>query len=142
MLTCQRANVPLFLAAFTLLFFWRIAFGGQVLYWGDVMFQSYPWRHFAVTMLHEGQLPLWNPYIFCGIPFIANPQPALFYPVNWLFQWLPVERAISFSAVLHVLLAGWFLWLFLRQKQLTPAASCLGAITFAFSGFLITKAQF
>ncbi len=130
------------LSVLTLLFFYRIVFGGLVLYWGDVMFQSYPWRHFTVTTLRDGQLPLWNPYIFCGIPFIANPQPAMFYPVNWLFQWLPVERAISYSAVFHIFLSGWFLYLFLRQKQLTPAASCFGAITFAFSGFLITKAQF
>ena len=130
------------LSVLTLLFFYRIVFSGLVLYWGDVMFQSYPWRHFTVTTLRDGQLPLWNPYIFCGIPFIANPQPAMFYPVNWLFQWLPVERAISYSAVFHVFLSGWFLYLFLRQKQLTPAARCFGAITFAFSGFLITKAQF
>jgi hypothetical protein len=130
------------LAALTLIFFHRIVFGGRVLYWGDVLFQSYPWRHFTVTTLRDGQLPLWNPYIFCGIPFIANPQPAMFYPVNFLFQGLPVERAISYSAVFHVFLSGWFLYLFLRQKQRTPAASCLGAITFAFSGFVITKAQF
>ena len=51
---------------------------------GDLVTQAYPFRHLASSSIRDGILPLWNPYILLGTPFIANAQSALFYPPNWL----------------------------------------------------------
>ena len=50
--------------------------------------------------------PLWNPYIFLGVPFLANPQAAVLYPLHWPLSWLPVTRQIAWSAALHTWLLG------------------------------------
>src|SRR5215212_6856203 len=40
--------------------------------------------HFFREALIEGRLPLWNPYIGLGRPFLADLQSAVFYPPGYL----------------------------------------------------------
>ena len=65
--------------------------------WNPLMYDSvgqfYPWRKFASETIRTGYLPLWNPYQFCGTPFVANSQSAVFYPGNLLFYVLPPDFA-------------------------------------------------
>ena len=51
----------------------------------DGIAQFYPWRHYAAEWVARDRFPLWNPHQFCGTPFFANSQSALFYPINALF---------------------------------------------------------
>lgn len=46
----------------------------------DFRFWHLPHAVFIARALREHELPLWNPYIYCGMPFAANVQAALFYP--------------------------------------------------------------
>jgi hypothetical protein len=39
----------------------------------------------------QGQIPLWNPYIFSGFPAQADIQTLVFYPPAWLLRPLPLE---------------------------------------------------
>src|SRR5258708_31695506 len=52
--------------------------------WDDVLAQTYPFRAFAATSLANHELPLWNPYVFGGMPFPADIQSAIFYLPNLL----------------------------------------------------------
>src|SRR5437016_2653633 len=49
---------------------------------GDLVTSFYPYRTLAARAVREGTLPLWNPYMLSGAPFLANAQSALFYPGN------------------------------------------------------------
>lgn len=80
----------------------------------DVTRLFYSLRHFAFKAPLEG-LPLWNPHIFFGTPFLAQLQPGLLYPPNWLFVWLPLTVALNVSAALHVFLAGAFMYAYARR---------------------------
>ena len=42
--------------------------------------QFYPYRHFTADQIHRLRPPMWNPYIFGGHPFQADPQTAVLYP--------------------------------------------------------------
>ena len=81
----------------------------------DGMAEFYPWRLFAAESLRAGWIPLWNPHQFCGTPFVANSQSAVFYPLNLLFCVMPVARAFGVSVWLHLRLTGLFLYGFLRS---------------------------
>jgi len=109
----------------------------NVLLW-DSLAQYYPWRLFARRSLRSGEIPLWNPHQFCGAPFVANGQSAVFYPLNILFWFLPPARAFGWSAFLHIFLAGVFMFALGRETRLSLAASLLSAISFMFCGFIIT----
>jgi hypothetical protein len=75
------------------------------------------------------------------LPFVANPQPALFYPTTWLALAMPVTRALSVAIVLHVWLAGVGMLAWLREEGCSLDASLLGALTFAFGGYFFARVQ-
>ncbi len=122
--------------------FWPLVFGGKVLYWGTPLLQFYPWRKLAVDMIRSGHVPLWNHYLGNGTPLAANLQSAVFYPLNLIYLVAPVERAMSYSAVLHVILAGLFMYLYGRTIKLSRFASLVAALSYMFSGFLISRLGF
>jgi hypothetical protein len=108
----------------------------------DVIQQYYPWRLYAVRTLRGGEIPLWNPHAFCGTPFVANLQSAIFYPLNLIFFLTSVGRGFGFSALLHLFLAGTFTYLLLRHWKLRRTAALLGAVTFMFNGYFIAWMEF
>ena len=103
----------------------------------DPVRQQYPWRQLAINLLKKKQLPLWNPYTFAGTPLLANLQSAVFYPFNIFFFLLDFDLVWSFLIILQPVLAGFFLYFYLRHFRLKKEACFLGAISFAFSGFFI-----
>ena len=65
-------------------------------------------RAYGFGELGQGRIPHWNPYQFCGYPFVASLQSAIFYPLNLVFLLLDVDSAFVLSAFLHLALAGVF----------------------------------
>ena len=70
-------------------------------------------RQYAINCLLNGIFPLWTAKIFCGMPFFANSETAIFYPLNFIFFVLPISKAINISFILHffILSFGIFLWI-------------------------------
>jgi hypothetical protein len=65
---------------------------------------QWEWMREAVR---SGVLPLWNPYIFCGMPMLGNGQTALFYPpAAFLLLPLPMPVSLALLMLLHTMLAG------------------------------------
>jgi hypothetical protein len=125
------------LLALTLAFFWKIVFTNLILVGLDVFTYFYPYKAYAAEVIRQGHLPLWNPYLFMGVPFLANAQTALFYPLNVPLYWLPVPKMVSYSIVLHVFLAGLFAYFYARLSLgLSRWGAWLAAAVFAFSGFV------
>ncbi len=130
-----------------LLFFWPVV-SGQA--WiprggGDLVSFVYPMYRFAAQSLHDGQLPLWNPFLYAGAPFLADNQSGLFYPPNLLLFLLnpnPSYRAIEGLVLFHFWLAGTGLYLCLRgwqpQNRIAVLPAMLGALAFMFSDLFIT----
>ena len=103
----------------------------------DPVRQLYPWRQLVIDVLKTGQLPLWNPYTFGGMPLLANFQSAAFSPFNLLFFLLPFNLAWGIMIFLQPLFAGLFLYFYLSHLKLGKLACLVGAISFSFSGFFI-----
>ncbi len=103
----------------------------------DPVRQQYPWRSLSMELIKTGQLPLWNPYSFSGTPLLSNFQSAVFYPLNILFFLLPFPLAWAILILLQPLLAGFFLYLYLRNFNVSKTGSIIGMLAFSFSGFFI-----
>jgi len=108
----------------------------------DVFSQLYPWRTLAMDIVRQGHWPLWNPYSFAGYPLAANWQSAPFFPLNLLMLWLGNSQGYSLMVAAQPLMAAMFMILFLRQIGLSKPASYLGAISFAFGGFMMTYLEY
>lgn len=101
----------------------------------DPVRQQIPWRKIAVDQWKEGKLPLWNPYTFSGAPLLGNIQAAVLYPLNILFFLFSFADAWTILIILQPLLAGLFMYWYLRSLAIRPIAGLLGAVAWSFSGF-------
>ncbi|NJN93454.1 MAG: hypothetical protein HC875_04860 [Anaerolineales bacterium] len=131
-----------FILILPLLLFWRWLLYGEVLFWGTTLLQFWPWHHLVRESLLAGEWPLWNPLLGNGTPLLANLQSAVFYPLNLLYLLLPVENGLTVSVVLHLALAGLFMYLYTRSLGLLPFAAALSALTYMFSGYIVGRTQF
>jgi hypothetical protein len=103
----------------------------------DPVRQTYPWRFVSVALEKSGQLPLWNAYNAAGTPLLATIQSAPFYPLNIFLFLLPFSIGWSFLIFLQQLLAGIFLFYYLKNLKLHDYASFFGAFVYSFCGFFI-----
>jgi hypothetical protein len=125
------AGVILVLAVLT---YWPVLLqgrlpGGEL---SDTTSQGYPFMLYVERSLEEGHLPLWNPYVFCGIPFYSSFSAPVFHPVRGLLMVLGgAEAFIRFTFPIHMVLAGIFAWLFLGTLGLGRWARLVGAVAYA-----------
>jgi hypothetical protein len=130
------------LVALTLVFFWKLAFTNLTLTGVDVFGYFYPYFDYAAQAIRQGHLPLWNPYLFMGVPFLANSQAGVLYPLNLALNCLSPARQVSWSIILHVTLAGVFAYLYARSSlRLSPWAALLAGAAFACGGFLEAQVE-
>jgi hypothetical protein len=85
------------------------------------------WRRFGFGELAGGNLALWNPHIYGGVPFFGGMQSALLYPPNALFLALPLPLAANWSIALNVWLLGAFMYLWALRRGLLPFAAFVAA---------------
>ncbi|MCR4408129.1 MAG: YfhO family protein [Anaerolineae bacterium] len=144
MLRFARNDVSALLAlvTLTLVFFWKLAFTNLILAGVDVFGYFYPYRAYAAQVIQEGRFPLWNPYLFMGVPFLANSQAGVLYPLNLVLNCLSAARQVSWSIILHVALAGVFAYLYARSSlRLSPWTALLAGAVFALGGFLSAQVE-
>jgi hypothetical protein len=98
----------------------------------DARSQFYGWRAYGFGEIRAGRFPLWNPYEFLGMPFIASFQSAMFYPTNWLCAVLPLGRAINLGIVLNLFLSGLFTYLWCRRAGLRRVGATVAAAAYVF----------
>lgn len=119
----------------------RLIFEGLVVAGYDTQTYFYPYWAVAFDALRAGRIPLWNPDLFMGAPFLANPQAAVFYLPNWLLLGLSAERAMSVALMLHAAWAAAGTLLLARVAlRVGWAAAAAGAAVFAFGGYLVAQA--
>lgn len=105
----------------------------------DLILENYVWKRFIVQALHDRELPLWDPYIFAGHPFLANGQHSALYPLSALFYVLPLWRAFGVFTWLQLGLAGMFVYFFARTLGIGRLGALIAGITFQFSGFMVVS---
>ncbi len=128
--------------ALIFLFFRQLAFTNLILARGDTFLYFYPYWDYRAQELLAGHLPLWNPYLFMGAPFLANPQAGVFYPLNWPLIFFPAPLAIKISILLHLVIAYLGTHLF-AHKTLgqSPLAALFSASLFTLGGYLTAQVE-
>jgi hypothetical protein len=126
----------------TLLFHGRLIVGpsDQLIATADIGYYFHWLHQYTRDQFLAGHIPLWNPYSYCGMPFAANPQATVFYPLSWLHLLFPVLQAERLMIVLHGLLAGSFMYGFLREVRVRPEAAIVGSVPFMFGNYMMANA--
>lgn len=134
----------LLLVALCLLFFWRdltpVATDRRRFVAGDFAYQIYAPARYAASRWWAGEAPLWNPYVYAGHPFVADPQNATFYPLRLAAIALAGPdfpyAALELEALFHFPLVALFTYLLARRLTGRRIGGLVAAVTFAFSSYL------
>jgi len=153
----------LFLAILTILFMWRVVFLGQVLLPLDEIYTSEPWRSESLLKptgpvwnpsmtdaiwqffpagvydkeARQSGLPFWDANELAGTPALARGEMFSNPVYNLLIAFLPVARAISWTAVIHLFIGSLFTFLFSRELGMKQTGALVSSLAFTFNLYLI-----
>ena len=105
--------------------------------WSDQYAAGYAFRAWGAEWWHRlGHVPLWNPELFGGLPFVAAGHGDIFYPTSFLRLVLPVETVVNLNFVLHYILAGLFTYWLLRRLHVSWTGAVIGGLAYELSGLI------
>ncbi|MEW6413130.1 MAG: hypothetical protein AB1483_11785 [Candidatus Zixiibacteriota bacterium] len=122
-----------------LILFGEFIFSDRMLFGSDTITAGVFFRHFYVDYVHQfGSIPQWNPYIFCGMPFVDAFHGDIFYPLSVLKFFGNFYRMLGMNLVIHIFLSGIFMYLTARQFKLSKMPSLLSAACYMFAPLLVS----
>ena len=101
----------------------------------DHLFFHQPNFHFLLTALKHGELPLWNPYIGLGRPFLGDLQNAVFYPPVYLLL-LGEATGVFLLLWLHSFFGVWGMRRLTARLGADGATGWVAGAAFLLSGVL------
>jgi hypothetical protein len=105
----------------------------------DALFAYYPRRVELTRSIRSGRLPLWNPYILGGMPFFADPQSRVAYPIALLLTLVDPVDAMAYDVAIHLVIAMFGMYLFLGAIRVNVWGALLGGFAFGFSSFFYVR---
>ncbi len=140
-----RSHPNLIVALFYLLVlvvcFHQLVFGNATIKW-DAFRLWFPWKHFIVNELLNGNLPLWNPYHLGGFPQQGDSM--TWYPVSWVFGWITGGynlTSLNLEYLFHLFIAGFGFFKFTRVLHPKWWLCALLGLSYMLSGFMLGNAQ-
>ncbi|HET6401983.1 MAG TPA: YfhO family protein [Candidatus Kapabacteria bacterium] len=137
-------HIALVFLGLTLIFHSAILFGGKFL-WEDFVEQEFPFRTLATSSLAQGIIPQWDPYVFAGMPFIADVQVAFWYPFNMLQSLFVSGNYLSpvvmeWFILLHFAVAGFGMYWFSKKIfEIDDWSATFAGIAYGFGGYIAAQ---
>ena len=98
---------------------------------------SYPVAYFHRRCFWRGELPLWNPFNNCGLPFLAQWNTLTLYPLSLIYLLLPLTWSLSFFCLAHLFWGGLGMYFLTRRWTDNPLAAGLAGVIFSFNGLTL-----
>ena len=127
-------------ALVTLFLFRKFVFSADMLYGSDTLALGYMARLFFAEALQAGSFPFWNPYILGGTPFLDSLAGGdSLYPTSLLLLVMEPYRALGWKLVIHVFLAGTFMYGWLRSLGVGKGAALVAGLAYLLTPILVTQ---
>ncbi len=132
------SRFALVLAALLAVTFWRVLFGGEAFFYRDYGFLGYPFAYFHRECFWNGDFfPLWNPYVNCGAPFLAQWNTLCLYPGALIYLLLPLPWSLGFFCVAHLFLGGTGMRALAERWTGSRFGAAVAGVAFVFSGLAL-----
>lgn len=133
----KRAITTIAIILTPLIYFCSAVKGSLALVQGDGWTANLGLRILVGELLKNVEIPLWNPYIFSGMPLLASIYPGSLYPPNWIFALLSPGVAVNLVVITtyHWAIIGSYRYA--RSLGFSRSEAFVTGITFAFGGFMV-----
>ena len=112
----------------------QVLLGLQTFVVRDYGFFAYPLAHFQQECFRHAELPFWDPYNYCGVPFLAQWNTMPLYPLSLIYLLLPLTWSLSFFCLLHLWFAGLGMYFLARHLTGNNFAAAFAGVAFSFNG--------
>jgi hypothetical protein len=132
-------NAILLFLILTVIMFGKFIFSDMMLLGTDTIEAGVMFKTFYVDFIKQyHSMPLWEPYLFGGMPFIDAMHGDTFYPLAIIQFILPLYKALGWKLVLTVFLTGIFTFYCMRAFGFSRWVSLIGALAYMFSANLVS----
>lgn len=122
-----------------LVYFFPAVSGSLIISPDDGLIFNIPLRVAAANIIRAGYLPLWNPYLFCGMPLHGAAQAGLLFPVNWLYLCFSPQLATNLMMLSSYSLAALGSYLYARRVGTSITGSAVTSLVWQWGGFLVNQ---
>ncbi len=131
--------LPVACAVLSVLLFREFVFSDDMLFGTDTIAAGVFFRSFYADFVRTyHSLPLWDPYIFGGIPFVDGMHGDTFYPTTSLKFFVSIFRALGLKLVIHVFLAGVTMYHAARSFGVTRLSSLFAGLSYMLASNLVS----
>ena len=95
------------------------------------------YKEYLATALRHGRLPLWNPHVMLGRPFLADVDAVIFYPPTVAYLFFEVRTACALGIGFHLVLGLYGTLRLARALDIDAAASWAVAFVFVASAPIV-----
>jgi hypothetical protein len=135
---CTPGRFALLLAAFIFASYPHVLVGLQAFNFRDFGLFSYPLASFQRESFWRGEIPFWNPYNHCGIPFLAQWSTLVFYPLSLFYLLLPLSWSLSVFCLIHLFIGGMGMYFLARRWIDSGFSAFVAGMCFAVNGLMLS----
>ena len=96
-------------------------------------------RVVVANMIRSGYVPLWNPYMFSGMPLFGAAQAGVLFPLNWFYLIFSSPVATNLMMLSTYMLAALGAYLYARRSGASIAGAAATSLVWQWSAFMIAK---
>ncbi len=140
----MRKKLPYLLGSLSILLFYKEIIFKEKYLWDDILYQWYPFLTYLKESIKNFKLPIWNPYVFSGMPFLNDIQSQVFYPLNYLFLFLNLFLKLTYYQVelivlSHIFLIFLFSFILFKSLKIDEKIAFLSSLFLTFSSFVTLR---
>ena len=108
----------------------------------DILPYNMPLEKVVHDAWSRGRIPVWWEDVSGGRPLLPNPNAGVFYPVRPALSLAPFPLAMRMFPIVHWILGGLGMLLLVRALGGSRGAAWVAAVSFAFSGVIVSEVYY
>jgi hypothetical protein len=122
-----------------LIYFFPATTGNLIISPDDGVIFNIPMRVVVANLIGSGYLPLWNPYMFGGMPLFGAAQAGVLFPLNWFYLIFSTPVATNVMMLATYMLAALGAYLYARRSGASIAGAAATSLVWQWSAFMVAK---
>jgi hypothetical protein len=122
-----------------LIYFFPATRGNLIISPDDGVIFNIPIRVAVANLIQAGYVPLWNPYMFSGMPLFGAAQAGVLFPLNWFYLLFSIPVATNLMMLSTYMVAALGAYLYARRSESSIAGAVVTSLVWQWSAFMVAK---
>lgn len=114
-----------------------VVLGNNTFFFQDYGLFTYPVAHYIRESFWNGEIPLWNPLINCGVPFLAQWNTGVLYPLSVFYLIFPLPWSLNVFLLGHLIIAGLGMYYLAHHWTQNQLAAFVAGLAFGLNGLML-----